>query len=124
MNIIEALRDPRLFGGTPTFRDLSTWRRWLVFLSAVYGLPLSSEEQATFRRFTGRTVYAPPRGGWREAVAVVGRQSGKTRVAGVVAGIESALAEKQPDGTEIYSLLLAQDQRAVMRTLFAYAVAP
>ena len=42
MTIIDALRDPSLIGGLPAFRDLSTWRRWLVFLCALYGLPFSA----------------------------------------------------------------------------------
>ena len=45
VTIIEALRDPQLFGGLPAFRDLSTWKSWLVYrhrggvgLHAIYAL--------------------------------------------------------------------------------------
>jgi hypothetical protein len=41
---IDALRDRRLFGALPEFRDLRTWSRWLVFLKAVFGLPLDEAE--------------------------------------------------------------------------------
>jgi hypothetical protein len=40
MTIIEALHDAQLFGALPAFRDLTSWRPWLAFLRAVYGLAL------------------------------------------------------------------------------------
>jgi hypothetical protein len=95
-----------------------------VFLGAVYGLPLDADEQAIFREHTGRTVYAPPAGGYREAVAVVGRQSGKTRIAATLAAFEAVTATPEPDGTETYALLVSQDARAALRAVFSYAVAP
>ena len=124
ITIIEALEDKALLGGLPAFTDLTSWRRWLVFLRAVYGLPLDPDEEAIFRHHTGQSTYSPPPGGWREVVAVVGRQSGKTRIAAAVAAFEAMLTPPEADGTETYALLIAQDQRAALRTLFAYARAP
>ena len=132
MNIVEALRDPQLLGGLPAFRDLSTWRRWCVFLAAVYGLPLSvlhdvgvseADALAIFTQHTGR-AYAPPAGGWSEVVCITGRQSGKTRIAATIAAYEAMAGVAQPDGTEIYCLLIAQDARSALRTLFSYACSP
>ena len=61
LTIVQALVDPALFGGLPTFWDLASWSRWRVFLKAVYGLPLDGDELAVFRTHTGRTTYDPPR---------------------------------------------------------------
>lgn len=124
MNIIEAISDRNLFGGLSTFRDLSTWRAWLTFVSAFYGLPLSADEVERFKKHTGRSYYSPPPGGWREAACIVGRQSGKSRVAALVAGYEAALAEREADGTELFALMVSQDHRASMRTILRYACAP
>ena len=124
MTIIEALTDRRLFGALPAFRDLSSWTRWLVFLKAVYGLALDDDETAIFTEHTDRAHYAPPAGGWPEAVAVVGRQSGKTFIAATTASYEALRADGNGDGTETWALLVAQDQRAALRTLLAYARAP
>jgi hypothetical protein len=124
ITIVDALRAPELFGGLPAFRDLTTWRSWIVLLSASYGLPLDPDEQAIFCRHTGRSTYAPPAGGWPEIFVIVGRQSGKTRIAATTAGFEAAIAPPEADATETYALLIAQDQRASLRTLFRYAVAP
>ena len=119
MNILEALRDRALFGASTTFRDLAPWSPWLVFLAAVYGLPLDSEGIGLFRRATGRNAYDPPPGGWKEAVCIVGRQAGKTRVASLLSAFEAAMATESVDG-ELYSLCLAQDFRAAVRTSFSY----
>jgi hypothetical protein len=90
VNIIEALADPQLFGGLPEFRDLSTWRPWLAFLRAVYGLPMDEVDLALFREHTGRQ--APQPGGYPEAVVITGVQSGKSQVAGIVGVHEAAQA--------------------------------
>jgi hypothetical protein len=44
VNVLEALRDPNIFGPLAAFRDLRTWRAWIVFLKVVYGLALDDEE--------------------------------------------------------------------------------
>lgn len=119
MNILEAIHDPQLFGASPVFADRTTWRPWLAFVAAVYGLPLDGEGEALFCKATGRTRYDPPPGGWREVVCIVGRQAGKTRIGGLLTAYESALAEPCTDG-ELYSLLLAQDWRAAIRASFSY----
>src|SRR5262249_26212337 len=73
---------------------------------------------------TGRTTYVPPPGGYPEVCCIVGRQSGKTRIASTIAAYEAVLAEREPDRSELYAVLTAQDQRAALRALFGYARAP
>lgn len=124
MTLIDALGDRNLFGGLPAFRDLSTWRSWVVLLKAVYGLELTAEDLATFRRYTGRATYQPPPGGWREVACIVGRQSGKSRIASLIAAFEAMTATPEADRTDLYALVVAQDARAALRTLFSYAKAP
>lgn len=119
MNLLEALADRNVLGASPAFADLTPWRGWLTFLGAVYGLPLEEGGAQLFRSCTGREGYAPPPGGWREAVAIVGRQAGKTRAAAAVVSYEAAMAQPSLDG-ERYALLLAQDHRAAMRSAFSY----
>ena len=52
MTIIDALRDPHLFGRA--FRDLRTWAAWIVVLKALFGLPMEAAEVEVYRRLTGR----------------------------------------------------------------------
>lgn len=117
MNILEALREPALLGGLPAFRDLATWRAWLVFLKAIYGLPMDAAELETFRKHTGRT--SPHPGGYPEAVAVVGVQSGKTRIAGALESFEALTGE-----TGTHAVGVGQDHRGAMRVLQRYAREP
>jgi len=114
LNVVEALADRNLLGGVACFRDLSSWRSWLVFLRAVLGLRLDPEEQQIFRRHTGRTV--PRVGGYIEAVAIVGRQSGKSQLAAALASFEAATRAKRGE----YVVLLAQDLRGAQRALLSY----
>jgi hypothetical protein len=121
VTILEALHDPALFGSLPPFRAAETWNSWRAFLAAVYGLPMSEADLETFRAHTG--VCTPRAGGYAEAVAVTGRQSGKTRIAATLAVYEAITATAE-GGTELSALLVAQDHRAALRTLLKYAAAP
>jgi hypothetical protein len=121
LTIVEALGDPQLLGGLAAFRDLGTWRRWVVFLKALLGRPLDPDEIAIFRHHTGRAHYAPPPGGYQTAVAVVGRQSGKTQIAAALAVWEAVTAPRVPGSTGQYGLMIAQDFRGALRALFSYA---
>jgi hypothetical protein len=125
MTIIEALRDRDLLGSLPAFRQLDSWFRWLIFLSATYGLPLATNEQEDlYCHHTGRSRYAPPAGGFKEVVAQVGRQAGKDRVASIIVDHEAILARHEDDGTDLFALAVGQDFRAAMRTQFSYMTAP
>ena len=57
MTILDAMRDPQLFG--PWFADRASWRPWETFLAALFGLPSDEDSAAAlFSQHTGRTV--PP----------------------------------------------------------------
>jgi hypothetical protein len=51
VDILSAMRDPALFGGT--FAG-PTWDSWQSALAAVFGLPLSPEQLDLFQACTGR----------------------------------------------------------------------
>lgn len=119
MNVVDFLQDRELLGALPAFKDLSTWSRWLVFLKAMDGLPLSDEEQAIFRHHTGRSTYNPPAGGFPESVAVVGVQSGKSTMAAARVGIAALTGQR---GT--HAVLIGQDHRGAMRVLLKYSREP
>ena len=121
LSILDAMGDAKLLGVGP-FADLAPWKPWLTFCAAAYGLELDAEGEALFCKATDRSTYAPPPGGWREVVAIVGRQAGKTRLASALVAFEAALAPPCLDG-ELYALLLAQDHKAAVRTAFAYIAA-
>ena len=82
MNIIEAIEDPRFF--KPLFQDLSTWHSWLVFLKALFGLPIEErKDRRLFRKCTG--LKRPPGRAAREVYLIAGRRSGKSWISAIIA---------------------------------------
>jgi hypothetical protein len=121
VTILEAITDPHLFGSLPALRDPATWSAWRTFLAGVYGLPMPEADLLTFRAHTGRSTSR--KGGYPEAVAIVGRQSGKTQLASWIASFE-AFSATSATSRGTYALLVSQDARAALRTLFRYALEP
>ena len=72
MNILDAARDPAVFG--PWFRDLSTWRAWFAFLGTLFGLPLDDDARAVFRAPPSRENRSLRRG-WLLVGEVASRSS-------------------------------------------------
>ena len=124
LTILDALQDPHLLGAVPCFQGLTSWFRWVVFLKAVYGLEMTTEEEQVFCVHTGLSRYQPRPDGYREAVAITGRQAGKDRIGSVIQAYEALTASPEPDRTEIYALSIAQDARSSLRTAFKYAATP
>lgn len=115
MNIIEAMTDQHLFGAT--LKGVDSWKPWLTFLRAVYGLPMSDDDLRRFHQHTGREEPRP--GGYPEAVCIVGCQSGKSQIAALV-GVYEAMGAVMAKQRGVYVPLLAQDLRGAQRALFGY----
>jgi hypothetical protein len=115
-SIVDAMR-ARIFG-----IEGASWSAWRTFTKALYGLPLDAAELELFCKCTGRSKYAPSPTGFAEAVVITGRQSGKSRIAALLADYEAVRAERIEG--DLYALMISQDQRAALRVLFSYARAP
>lgn len=115
MNIIEAITDQHLFGAT--LKGADSWKPWLTFLRAVYGLPMSDQDLKRFHQHTGREEPRP--GGYPEACCIVGCQSGKSQIAALV-GVYEAMQAALSGQRNVYVPLIAQDLRGAQRVLFGY----
>ena len=91
-SILDAIRDQRLFG--QAFRDLSTWRAWLVFLAGLFALPMSEAEAQVWRECTGRESL--PQKPFTEAWLVCGRRSGKSFVMALIAVFLACFRDYRP----------------------------
>lgn len=80
MNILQAIASPKLFA--PWFKT-DSYGAWMVFLCALFALPMSDAQFAIYQRHTGRT--APPTQPFNEAWMVVGRRGGKSFFMALVA---------------------------------------
>jgi hypothetical protein len=81
INIIEACGDAKLFG--PWFKNQASWAAWMVFMRALFGLPMDAQELSIFHQLTGRTE--PPTQQAAEAWLVIGRRGGKSFIVALIA---------------------------------------
>jgi hypothetical protein len=93
MNIIDIINDSRFF--KPLFRDEGSWRAWMVFLKALFGIPITDKvERKLFRRCTG--LKKPKNGPSREAYVIAGRRSGKSYMSSLIAVYLAAFKDWSP----------------------------
>jgi hypothetical protein len=114
--ILDAVRDARLFGSA--FRDLSTWRAWLTFLAALFGLPLSEDEAEVYRACTGRS--ALPDSPFAEAWLVCGRRSGKSFIMALIAVFLACFRDYRPflgPGEKAFVMVIAADRKQARQVL-------
>jgi hypothetical protein len=110
MTLLEALDDPNLFRAW--FRTPETWKAWRSFLAALFGLPMSDEELATYRACTARQ-HAPTTQA-REAWLICGRRGGKSFMMALIAVFVAAFKEHRQflaPGEKATILLIAADRR-------------
>jgi hypothetical protein len=104
LSVRDALRDPEVFGEVLSG---SSWDGWRTLLIALCGEALTDSERVTFQALTGREREPGQR--IEEAFLVIGRRSGKTRAAAVLASYLAGLVD--------YDLSLGE--RAVVLVLSA-----
>jgi hypothetical protein len=119
-NIIQALNDPDILGCLGMTGP--SWNTAHVIMRAGYGLTLMPDEVELFRQTTGLEEYNPPKGGWGRVVIIAGRQSGKSRIGAAVAAYESIFPTA--GGSNLRTVLVAQDQESLKGVLFAYVKEP
>lgn len=110
--------DPRLFA--PFFKG-DTWKPWLAFLAALFGLPMDDEALAIYREHTGRL--SAPLVQFREAVLIIGRRGGKSRILALIAVFLACFRDYGPHiapGETPTVAVLAADRRQA-RVIFRYA---
>jgi len=118
----QACRDPNLFG--PWFRDPETWGAWRAFLAALFALPMTDADLATYRACTGRTK--PPSEPVTEAWLICGRRAGKSFTLALVAAFLAAFYEWRPflsPGERATIMVIAADRRqarVIMRYIRAF----
>ena len=121
ITILDALRDPDLFGDE--VRDPS-WRPWVACAATLFGLAatLPPAEQALVARCLGRERL--PDQPAREAWLVIGRRGGKSRCAAVVAVFLACLRDYSSilaPGEHGVVMILATDRRQA-RVVYDYVV--
>lgn len=117
VTIDRALRDPNLLGAG--LGPAETWGVWISILKAARALPLTDAERAGFASVSGGRE--PPLNRVRETWAIVGRRSGKSRMAGAVAVYEAVTADmSRLAAGEVGNVLVLAASKTQAQNVFNY----
>jgi hypothetical protein len=116
MTLPEAMRDPNLFGRH--FKGAS-WAAWRVFIAALSG---GVGDFATYAACTGRTVW--PSSPFTEAVTIVGRRGGKSRILALIAAFLATLKDYGPylAAGEVATIAVLAADRSQARSIFRFVL--
>ncbi len=121
VTITEALSDPQLLGAA--LGDLRSWRQWVTTLKAAFGEKLNRAERRAFDAVAGSRK--PPRERVRELWLILGRRSGKSRMAAAlavyVALLTDAASRLAPGERGVVLVLAASKKQAA--TIRNYSLA-
>jgi len=122
-NIIEAIKNPKLFGSLPRFKKLESWASWLVVLKTIFGLAMTADDLVIFNRHTGRA--SPPTGGTKETYLIIGRRGGKSFISALITCFIACFIDFKPFitvGETLVVMCLARDKEQA-RIVFRYVKA-
>lgn len=121
VSIDQALCDPQLLGAA--LGDPAPWALWFTVLKAAFGIELNREERRAFAIVAGSRQ--PPQERVAELWAIVGRRSGKSRMAAALAVFLALFVDhtgKLAPGEVGMVLVLAMTTKQA-RAVFGYALA-
>jgi phage terminase large subunit-like protein len=118
--IIQALTHPDLLGAS--FPDRASWSKWFTILRAIFALPMTADDLATFKQLTGRERPDPK--GYREAFWICGRRSGKSRIMAALACYMGCFRDWQRHlaSGELAHIVLAARDRQQAQAVRGYIV--
>lgn len=119
MNILQAIDDPELFA--PWFKKRDSYRAWFAFLAAIFALPMTEEQEAIYRKHTGRQEV--PTEPAEEAWLIIGRRGGKSFIMALIAVYLACFEEYEEylaPGEVATVIVIAADRRQA-RSIMRYA---
>lgn len=97
MNIIQAIKSSEHF--RPMLQDgkdkIKSWENWTIALRCLYGLPIKPKYEELVKQCTGRSIESMPEEGFDEALFLVGRRGGKSRIASIIGSFEATFTGKE-----------------------------
>lgn len=109
LSILDAVRDPNLFG--QWFRGAS-WEAWFALLALLFGLPMTDKQREICRKHTGRQTL--PDTGFSEGWLCCGRRAGKSLISALVAVYLAVFRDYTPflgPGEFATIMVIAADRR-------------
>lgn len=121
ISIDVALRDPQLLGAA--FGNPELWSTWLTVLKSAFGIKLARKERRAFATVAGSRK--PPSHVVRELWCVIGRRSGKSRIAAAIAAFIAVFVDHRAKlaAGEIGFVLVLAPTQAQAQVVFNYVLA-
>jgi hypothetical protein len=111
ITLLDAIHDPGLFA--PWFsKSPGSWQAWFVVIAAIFGLPMTKEQLALFRKVSGRKE--PPHEIATEVWLICGRRAGKSFILALIAvylACFHSYAEYLAPGERGTVMIVASDRR-------------
>ncbi len=125
MTILECIIDRKLFRPflADANGDLSSWMPWLTALRALYGHKIESPKgKRLVEECTGRQPSELPEDGFKTALFLVGRRSGKSRISAIIGAYETAFGkhEERLSPGEVGQLPIVSPTREQSAIVFNY----
>ena len=117
ITVDQAARDKALLGAG--LGNSCTWETWLAVLRAAFGLKLNRSAERAFEAIAKRPS---PKQRVRELWAVVGRRSGKSRIAALLAVFFACLVPHSLAAGEVGTVLVLAASKAQASVVFNYAL--
>jgi hypothetical protein len=119
ITIDRALTDRHLLGAE--LGPLESWQTWLIALKGAFALPLSDAERKVFAVIAGNRN--PPTRRVKEVWAIIGRRSGKSRIAAALAVFFALFVQHKLAPGERGCVLVLAATLDQAKTVFEYALA-
>lgn len=118
ISIDRAMLDPNLLGAA--LGDANSWSTWLAVLKAAFGVELTPAELAMCAEVTGGR--APPAARVRELWAILGRRSGKSRIAAAIASYIAVFIDHSASlaAGEVGTILVLAASKTQAQSVFGY----
>jgi hypothetical protein len=119
MNILDAINDLKIFG--QHFKG-GSWNNWIVFLCALFALPMTPEQLAIYQKHTGRK--APPTEPFQESWLIVGRRGGKSFILATIAVFLAIFRDWRPHlaAGEYGTVMVICQERKQARSIMRFCV--
>lgn len=118
LTIDKAIADPQLLGAA--MGELQSWQTWRALLKAAFGIKLTREDARAFASVAGDR--AAPEHRVRELWCIIGRRSGKSRMAALVASYIAAFIDhsaKLAPG-EVGTVLILAASKSQANVVYGY----
>ena len=119
-DILRACTDNAVFG--QHFRHADTWSLWMVFLCALFALPMTPEQLALYQKHTGRST--APTMPCHEAWLICGRRAGKSFILSLCAVFLACFFDWRPflGPGEVGTIAVICADRKQARTIMRYCL--